>query len=219
MNNAIIDRIKKLLRLGRCKGATVAEAALALQKAQELAAEHGIDLGALPPDQDGVGGMSHSTEKSTKGPAQLRTSALVKQHFNVETLYDSTGKKSVVHFIGVETNCQIAAYVYVYVVRSANSAWKNRANKRLRDRRSFVTGFVAAIDAMMPKKFHQPGLVVSAERYVQGVIIAGRKGIKIHEVNGSKKPLADRAFQDGYIEGTGAGINNALRGTESPLIQ
>jgi hypothetical protein len=34
MSSAIIEKIKKLLRLGRCKSATPAEAALALQKAQ-----------------------------------------------------------------------------------------------------------------------------------------------------------------------------------------
>lgn len=215
MSAPIIEKIKKLLRLGRDKSATPAEAAVALQKAQDLAAEHGVDLGALPPDQDGTGGMSHSTENSTKGPAQVRASSLVKRHFNVETVFDSTGPKRVIHFIGVETNCQIAAYVYIYVVRAANSAWKNRSNKRLRDRTAFISGFISAIDRMMPEKFHQPGLVVAADRYIEGVILAGKTGIKITGLKTPKKPLSEKAFRDGYIEGTGAGINNALRGTET----
>jgi hypothetical protein len=214
MSSPIIEKIKKLLRLGRDKGATPAEAAVALQKAQDLAAEHGVDLGALSPDQDGTGGMSHATENSTKGPAQIHASQLVKRHFNVATLFDSTGPKRVIHFIGVETNCQIAAYVYIYVVRAANQAWRNRANKRLRDRRAFIIGFIAAIDRMMPEKFHQPGLVVVADRYIEGVILTGKTGIKITDVKGPKKPLSDKAFRDGFIEGTGAGINNALRGTK-----
>lgn len=45
--NPIIDKIQKLLRLAKCSAATPAEAAAALEKAIQLAMQHGIDIAKL----------------------------------------------------------------------------------------------------------------------------------------------------------------------------
>jgi hypothetical protein len=216
MNSAILDKIKKLLRLGRCSAATPAEAAAAMAKAMQLAAEHGIDLSKLPADDGKGGGMTHQSEPSTKGVSQFEASRLVKRHFGVDTLFDSTGSKPVVHFIGLEENCHLARYCYVYLVRSMNAAWRTRANRRLRDRRAFIRGYAIAVDRAMPAVFHQPGLVLSADAYIAEVLAS--PGCKITQIGGKDSKLSDAAFREGFITGTGAGIRNALRGTDKPLI-
>lgn len=214
--NPIIDKIRKLLRLGKDSAATPHEAALALAKAIKLAAENGIDLSQIPDDTGSHGGITHRTELSQAGLPHRLASKMVKRHFSVETLFDSTGKKPVIHFIGLSNNCDLAIYVYVFLVRSMRTAWRKRKNRRLRDRDSFLRGYCAAIDSLMPATFHQPGLILSADKYIETIIFAGRTGIKMSSIGtNSKKKLSTKAFYNGYIEGEKTGINNALRGSDT----
>ena len=216
--NPILDKIKKLLRLGRDSAASPAEAALAMAKALKLAADHGIDLSQVPTDDPAAGGMTHETEPSQAGPAHRLASRLVKRHFGVETLFDSTGSKPVIHFIGLETNCQLARYCYVYLVRASRAAWRKRQNRRLRDRESFLRGYFAAIDKLMPATFHQPGLILAAGPYIEGVILAGKAGVSIKTTETKPAKLSDAAFFHGILAGKQGGIRNAIRGTDKPLI-
>lgn len=214
----IIEKLKKLLRLAKNHAATAEEAATAMRKALALAGEHGIDLSAIPPDDPEHGGMTHTTEPSQGGPAHRRAASLVMRHFGVETLFDSTGKKPVIHFIGFETNTQLALYCYIYLVRASRAAWRNRSNRRLRDRESFLRGYFRAIDQMMPAVFHQPGLVLSTANYVQGVIVAGRSNVVISQNKRAEKPISESAYMHGHMAGQNDGIRNAVRGTDKPLI-
>lgn len=214
--NPIIDKIRKLLRLGRDSAASPAEAALAMAKALQLAADHGIDLAKLPSDDGKGGGLTHQTEPSTKGVAQHQASQLVKRHFGVETLFDSTGPKRAIHFIGLEENCHLARYCYTYLVRAMSAAWRKRSNRRLRDREAFIRGYAVAIDRAMPAVFHRPGLVISADDYIQRVFLSD--GSKITQIGGKAAKLSDAAFREGFVTGAHAGIHNAIRGTDKPLL-
>jgi hypothetical protein len=214
--NPIIDKIRKLLRLGKDSKATPNEAAVAMAKAMQLAAAHGIDLSQIPDDTGSNGGISHTTEPSQAGLPHRLASMLVKRHFSVSTLFDSTGKKPVIHFIGLPNNCDLALYCYVFLVRSMRTAWRKRENRRLRDRASFLRGYAAAIDSLMPATFHQPGLIISADEYIETVILANQHGVKIKTLgNGRKNKISDAAFRNGYRQGKQTGIHNAIRGSET----
>jgi hypothetical protein len=185
----------------------------------KMASENGIDLSSIPMDDTEHGGMTHVTESSQAGPAHKLASWLVKRHFSVATLFDSSGRKPVIHFIGIETNCQLASYCYTYLVRSSRAAWRNRQNRRLRDRQSFLKGYFAAIDSLMPEVFHRDGLILSSDNYVQTVIFAGRTGIIFKPMNSAwKGGLSDSAFRNGVSCGRRDGIRNSIRGTDKPLI-
>ena len=214
--NPIIDKIRKLLRLGRDSAASPAEAALAMAKALQLAAEHGIDLAKLPSEDGKGGGLTHQTENSTKGMAQSLASGIVKRHFGVDTLFDSTGPRKVIHFIGMEDNCHLARYCYVYLVRASRAAWRKRLNRRLRDRSAFLRGYFVAIDRAMPAVFHRPGLVLSVDSYIQATFAS--PGTKLSVSSPKPAKLSDAAFREGFVTGTEAGIHNAIRGTDKPLI-
>lgn len=208
----IIEKIKKLLRLGKDGAATPAEAAVALAKALKLAAEHGLKLEDIPADSDS-GVLSHETVKSTAGPAQLLAAGIVKTHFGVDALFITGGSK-LIHFIGLPEQVALASYVYTYLVRTMCRAWRTRENKRLRDRNAFLRGFAAAMNRLMPYVFHRPGLILCAKRYVDEVICVGgnftdRKSIA------APKAKSDRAFSDGLAAGHKAGIRNALRGSDT----
>jgi len=48
MNEAIIEKLQKILALASCKGATQGEMEAAMARAKEIAMRHGIELAALP---------------------------------------------------------------------------------------------------------------------------------------------------------------------------
>jgi Protein of unknown function (DUF2786) len=210
--NPIIERIKKLLRLGKDNAATPAEAAAALAKALQLAAENGLNLEDIPADSDS-GILSHETIKSQAGPAHKLASGIVRRHFGVATLFDSSAAGHTIHFIGLPDQTALASYVYQYLVRTMRSAWRTRANKRLRDRDSFLSGFASAINSLMPAAFHRPGLILCAETYIKEVII-GDSRAKISTLKGPQAK-SDKAFSHGHRAGLKAGIRNAIHGTET----
>jgi hypothetical protein len=205
--NPIIDRIKKLLRLGKNGAATPAEAATALSKALQLASAHGINLEDIPADSD-CGILSHETIKSQAGPAHLLASGIVRHHFGVATLFHSTNAGGMIHFIGFPEQVSLASYVYEYLVRSMRRAWRTRTNKRLKDRHAFLRGFATAIDGMMPETFHRPGLVLCAEKYIQDVILHGSDA----KMTTLKTPSgrSTKSFIHGLAAGRNAGIRNAI---------
>jgi len=212
-SNPILDKIKKLLRLSKDSAATAAEAANALQKAISLAEANGIDIQAVKFAEDNGPGLTHATEPSQAGPAHRLASWLVKEQFGVETLFDKTTKKPSIHFIGLEINCQLAAYAYVYLVRSMRQAWRKRANRRLRDREAFLTGYDSAISRLMPRVFRNEGLVLSAKAYIETALSSPHS--KITQLRSVGEKVSPRAFTDGYLAGKAAGIRNGIERTGS----
>jgi hypothetical protein len=180
----------------------------------QLAAEHGIDLAKVSTEESDSS-VTHRTTPATFGVAERNASSLVKRHFNVDALFSTKSGKRVVHFIGYPETCDLAIYVFVYLVRCAKSAWKNRTNKRLKNRESFIFGFFLAIEELMPPTFHQPGLVPSFQSYTEQVLVSGRKIIT--------KPVAPKsttikALSSGWIAGQKNGIHAPIRGTTTPLL-
>ena len=213
--NPTLEKIKKLLRLARDKSATAAEAAAALTKAMQLATDAGIDLAKVSTDERD-NSVTHRTTPAPFGPAERYTATLLKKHFNVDALFSSRAGKRVIHLYGYAETCDLAIYVFVFIVRCAKSAWKNRANKRLKNREAFIFSFIMGIDELMPPKFHQPGIVPSFKTYRDEVLLSG--GSKLITRASSPKNLPSRATAAGYRAGKNNGINNAIRGTDKPLI-
>jgi len=216
--NPVLEKIKKLLRLAKDSAATAAEAATALTKAIALAEANGIDIHSVKFSQDATAGLTHTTEASQAGPAHRLASWLVQQQFGVETLFDKTTAKASIHFIGLEINCQLAHYAYVYLVRSMRQAWRKRTNRRLRDREAFLTGYAHAIARLMPRVFRNEGLILSAKAYVQSELLGPHD--KLTTLSQPGKDASPRAFEDGYAAGRKAGIRNPIERTgalELPL--
>lgn len=212
--NPALEKIRKLLRLSRDSKATPNEAAVALAKAMQLAAEHGIDLDQVTTDES-PSTVTHRTTAAVFGVAERNASSLIKKHFNVDALFSNKSGKAVIHFIGYPETCDLAIYVFVYLVRCARHAWKNRANKRLRNRSSFIFGFFLAIDQLMPPKFHQAGLIPAFKTYTEEVLLCGAKVIT-RRVAPKSTPV--KSLTAGFLAGKQNGIYAPIRGTSQPLI-
>lgn len=209
--NPAIDKIRKLLRLAKDRAASPAEAASAMAKAQQIAAENSISLTEIPDDCDPSNSLTHVTTKSQAGLPHCLAAQAVKRHFGVATIFDPNGAHASIHIIGTPLQAELATYVYVYLVRVLRQAWLKRANRRLRDRESFLRGFAVAIREQLPEVFPQDGLILSSKAYIEQQII-GPNG-RIREIGGKPKPLADSSFINGYRAGKKAGIRNAIPGT------
>jgi|GEM_PF-6600050 len=208
-----IDRIKKLLRLGRDNAATPAEAAAAMAKAVQLAAREGIDLAQIPADEDGAGGMTHRTKASQCGVPHQLAAGLVKRHFHVDAIFEKGGRKPVVHFVGAPTNCELASYCYDYLVRAMRAGWRNRTTRRLRDRDSFLRAFAAAVDLLTPQVFPpQHGLALSQSHYIETQF--GR----VKTMKGLQGKLSAAAAREGWRAGRNAGIRNGIAGTSQQSL-
>jgi len=209
--NPVIDKIRKLLRLANDQGATTHEAAAAMAKAQQIATENGISLTDVPDDCGTTNGLTHIPHPSQAGLPHKLASRLIRNHFGLATLFDSTGRKAVIHIIGTPLQAQLATYVYIYLVRVLRQSWRCRENKRLRDREAFLRGFAHAISNKLPEVFPQDGLILSAEAYIAAKLIG--PGAKLTHFTASKKPLSDSAWRNGYLAGVDTGIHNAIHGS------
>jgi hypothetical protein len=181
----------------------------------QLAAEHGIDLDKVSTD-DGRSPVTHRTTAARFGLAERNASSLVKKHFNVDALFSNRTGKPVIHFIGFTEQCDLAIYVFVYLVRCAKSAWRNRSNKRLKNRDAFIFGFMIAIDDLMPPRFHQPGIVPAFKAYTEAVLLS--PGSKLTTRPCAPKNTPVKSLTAGWLAGKRNGINPAIRGTDKPLI-
>lgn len=215
--NPAIDKIKKLLRLSKNGAASAGEAATALAKALQLAAAHGVKIDDIALD-DNESALSHETIPSQAGPAHRLASGIVKRHFGVGTLFDSRGGKPMIHFIGFPEQIQLASYCYTYLVRTMRAAWRNRANRRLRDRDAFLRGFAEAIHSLMPAAFHRPGLILRTDSYIKDIIVGNDPHARMEQLKGPKAN-SSKAWMNGHWAGSKAGIRNAIRGTDKLSIE
>lgn len=206
--NPITEKIRKLLNLGRDGAATPNEAALAMAKAQQLAAQHGISLTEIPADGDAGSWLTHITTKSRRDLANRLAQNLVQTHFGVRCCFQWNAVRSVIHIVGTRDQAEIATYVYIYLYRSLNRGWARRKNRRLRDRESFMSGFAYAISQQLPEVFPQTGLVLSTAHYIETQLI--RPGMTVRESPPPKDRVSPAALLSGYRAGKSAGIRNAI---------
>lgn len=147
--DAIIEKIKKLLRMKR--GGTPGEIENALAAAAKLAREHCIDLSQVNPDEEASAEkLTHLQDllKTRLPPEAKLAGGIVTRFFNVSVIVQRYGvlergrfqKRWLVNLIGTEWDCRIAKYVFAFLQRMFRATWANRENRRLRNREAFLHG-------------------------------------------------------------------------------
>lgn len=211
MSSPYQKRLEKLLRLARDRAASPHEAATALHKAAQLAQEHGIDLESINLSADsstpGASPLRHSRAKSDKGQVARHAANLIRKQFGCRVVF-LYGREIVI--VGPGTFVEVALYAFQYIRRAINSAWKNRSNRRLRDRNGFVAGFAAAISEAMPEAFRNHSLIPddALETYLSTAVF-GRE-ITLHGLPSQKSTISHKAAHAGFIAGRRHGIHGAL---------
>lgn len=144
----ILEKIKKLLRLGHSPNS--AEAALAMQRAFELANRHGVDVDSLDLDER-LEKLVHEYFHCGERPSYLRQRAIViaVTFFNV----NACQCRDRVVFVGRETDVAIAGYVYEFLVRSGTrclsdfSTFEKKARRKVNavKKKNFIQGFIYGV--------------------------------------------------------------------------
>ena len=216
----VIDKIKKLLRMKR--GGTQAEIATALRLAQEIAAKHGINLDTVNPDDDertrAIGHDDVRTPVRTAYEQELAY-CVIRGWFDVHAIfrtdYDVRFRKAcVLTIIGDESARQIGTYVYTFLVRAFRRAWRERVNRRLRDRRAFLFGMYAGIVSQLPD------LKIQTDAGREGIVLSRKAYLDRLCPNRKQNPINHGAYSGmaamaGHIEGLKTMIRPGVNGAES----
>jgi len=160
--DAIIDKIKKLLRMKR--GGTAGEIENALAMAAKLAREHGIDLAQINPDDETkTENITHAEEvlKLRLPPEAKFAAGICVNFFNVQICHRHGVSRwfiKVPHkmvFVGTAWDIEIARYVFVFLQHHFRQCWKDRPNRRLRNRDAFYHGMYLGLACELEKARHK----------------------------------------------------------------
>ena len=157
--DAILDKIKKLLRMKR--GGTPDEIATALRLAQELAAKHGIDLAGVNPDEERIRERPISHEDAVCGSRvswESKYAGMIADQFFKVRVFKSVNEarsKYVLRFVGEEWDRQIAIYVYRFLCGHFRREWATRRG-RCRNRQAFMWGMYLGLCQKLHDRQPQP---------------------------------------------------------------
>lgn len=222
----IIEKIKKLLALS--KSDNQHEAALALQKAFQLMKAHNIT------DYDIA--MSEVKEAKSQPINGIRVNiikhklaSLIARLFSCELYYSGlyngdARKKTIVNFVGIDANAEIASYCFDLLERKMN---KDRAEymktipKRTKPYNKAKRAHAFCMGWLIPiaeKVVHLvPVLDVDSKivTYMQAKELMTRQAKK---VNTGKKTTAQDAMADGYNAGSKVNVNAGVSSTRAKQL-
>lgn len=149
----ILEKLKKLLRLARSSNPH--EAALAMEKAMALAAEHRVSLDQINPDHEAPRFTHRATaEHFVRLPAEHQFAAsILGRFFRVRSIITSVcrqgrdgwpQRRQVVTLIGTETDVEIGLYVLGFLVHHFRFCWRHHRG-RCRNRDAFMRGMFAGL--------------------------------------------------------------------------
>ena len=170
-----IEKIKKLLRLGRSPNRNEAMAALA--KAHELAEAQGVAIAGVDPDAEHARITHESGVITRRSHARKLCHGILKRHFGVMVIGSSDGAI----YVGPDVNIQIARHVEEFLVRQVGSEWREWAElKKIgtrrkappERRRSFENAFFGAVDLeleLRPIRNDADQIRLEVEKYVNRI--------------------------------------------------
>jgi hypothetical protein len=143
MELAVIFRIQKLLALANDKGATEAEANLAMEKAQAIMSEHNLTMATIA--ATGEKGQESRTKEGLDGQAlfdyqrDLMNAIAATNYCYVSVLYKHTRRGSRgagYRLIGTESNVASAKIMFEYLMQTINRLVMQEINNDYRQRMS-----------------------------------------------------------------------------------
>lgn len=223
----ILEKIKKLLRLARSSNPH--EAALAMEKALALAAEHRVAVDQLDPDHqaDRVTHRDHE-DLLSKLPHEHQFAARILQRFFrvrciIRGKWHSPAtrwrpvKRQYLTVVGTTSDAEIALYVLGFLVHHFRFCWRKHRG-RCRNRPSFMHGmFLGLYSKLSEAEPKAPeatvtnrALVVSFDAYV-AQHIGKTEDVKMAD------PTAAAAVNAGWVQGRKTEILGGLKPSSSTL--
>jgi hypothetical protein len=205
-----IDRIKKLLRLGR-RSDHVAEAESAMAKAMELADQAGIGIAGLESDTDTPKITHERSDLKRRSHSRARCHVILRRHFSVRVIGSS---ERGCLYVGPSANIAIARHVEEYLVRVCARCLSECQEKRKTRtfRVQFEDGFYAAISRTLrlrPIRNDWEAVSAAVEKYVGDHFKITHRSIS----NGRRNNVA---FMHGVSSGLATPVDRPVTG--SPAV-
>lgn len=209
--NPIVERIKKLLRMKR--GGTPAEVETALGLARKIAAEHGIDLDSIDPEEKRQSSewRHESAYLARRVPFDARYAAKIcERFFNVEVVFYEAMHGFGIYFVGRVFEIEIALYIFRFLRGHFSRCWRVRENRLLRSKRSFVYGmFVGICSKLKQQKVPEQSSAIALSR----LSYMREQFPRLREVEHKAPEYSSKAMTAGFMEGL---KTNLRKGVERP---
>lgn len=218
MNPTTIARIKKLLSLAHCPGATPAEAASAIQKATALAEKEGLSLGDISPDDTtATSGITHEFTKSPIGNFQDFACNLICRQIGASSVHIKGGSRRGYIFVGLPHQVAIATQAFRFLLDTMEASWKRRPDKSIKDRTLYSYGFCEGVEKNLAAIIQRPGLIIACDDYIKHTL-PGKLGATYSEKKTKTKfrNLDKRAYSQGIADGSAANCTGAIPRVASP---
>lgn len=148
MNDKLIEKLKKLLALSG-NNPSAAEAELAMQKAQALALEHGIDLALIGNSNNDTDDevIKESVEMGARLPTvNTYVGSIINEFFDIRLILSGnrTFGRSII-FVGKREAINTAKYIYTWLSETMIRCWKRYYEKTpgitLNHKQGYLLGF------------------------------------------------------------------------------
>lgn len=230
VSDRVLDKIKKMLALGKDAGATEGEREAAMHHANLLLRKHNLSMMDLPPDQHTEAREEQSTTISADKWARALASSVASLFF-CNYYYCRTGSagKDEHYFIERQSNVVTAAYMAEYLIKSI----KREATKRYKsptspEGRSFCVGTVNTIRRRVeemkrtPEADATPGTAVVLANLYQLESKANEqwltdKGVTLHTGKARQdNSLVGSAYSAGKEHGKSVSLNQQVTAGSVP---
>lgn len=228
----VLDRVKKMVALGNCEGATEAERETALRMAYNILAKHNLSMSDLPADSTGEVRLDQrltiSADKWARNICQSVAELFFCKYFFCRT---GVSGKDIHVFVGLQSNSITAMNMSEFLVKSikkeAGKLYKSATSPQ---GRSFCVGTMTTIhhrvkDMLADKTEAEPGTAVALCRLHDSEMSANVKFIEEMGTSLVKaKARADNsirygAFQDGKEFGAKVSLNNQVGHSKSGHLE
>lgn len=221
MNQTVLEKIKKLLRMKR--GGTPDEVATALDLARRLAEKHGIDLSQVNEDEQWEPITEATAYEATRLPKEVIYASLVVQEFyNVLPLHHSgwsedLRKVSRLKLIGTASDIEIATYILQFLVGHFRRCWSKR-DRRIRKRDAFMYGLYCGImskllEGQRVNPANEAGLVIRQRGLARRKAFMAERFGETTNRSTAPRNKAQGAMNAGWAEGRKTNIRSGLNGT------
>lgn len=212
-----LKRIKKLLALGLCPGASDQEKETAMRRARALMQEHGVSQG----EASGVETVDEKIRGREPTLAQCMLADVIAKYFSCDCIFlKSRFHRGAVRFFGEDGRASVCAYSFVFLHRlmekytaaAVRRYRKNRPAARVAFQRGWVRGLRNVLRSNADLDDEQLARAQAATQEA----VAGMKMIEPSKELSTKK-VNSSLQTDGWIKGTNASLPKAgLGGGNSP---
>jgi hypothetical protein len=218
MNSEVLDKIRKLLRLGQSSNPH--EAALAIQRAFEIASRHNIELTSIDLEEEERRIVHEYIRVGSRLSLERKLVLnIVLNYFNVNVVSADSSRGDVC-FIGLPSDIEIAKYVFEFLVWSCRDGLKRYQKEQPRKlsrtkRENFIAGFVYGVRSQLRSAKEQlqieeskTALVIAAEQHRQEY--QDQLYPQTKEIATKLSRLNDSALMTGFAHGEKTSISPAV---------